>query len=146
MMKKNNHQSIFSLPSNEKTASEIYYGLMVGGLFFFPMTLVVYHNFAAQHVNFSTREFFIIFSFVYILLFIFCSQFAKRYSEAIKKQFDRKIYRNAYSIAPAAWKSNSEGTIEIARKYWRWQLICSYLSGMGFSWIGCVFSLFIMQG
>jgi hypothetical protein len=135
---------LFALPPDEQSARQVFYGLMAAGLFFLPMTVFVYRHFVAPQVSLTTKEFFVIFSAIYLLLFVGCSAAAQATSSRLRAKIEVVLPRSAVVLAPAAASSKKPEVVALARKYWFWQLVGSYLSGMAFSWLGCIFSLFII--
>lgn len=135
---------LFSLPSDEHAAKQVFYGLMVAGLFFLPLTILVYQRFVASLVTLTTKEFFLFFSAIYLLLFLGCSAAAQTASSKLRRKIDKVLPRSAVVVAPAAANSKTPEVVVLARKYWFWQLVNSYLAGMAFSWLGCIFALFIL--
>jgi hypothetical protein len=61
-----------------------------------------------------------------------------------EKKYGKNLPRNAVVLATAAANNNSLEVVALARKYWFWQLVVSYLSGVAFSRLGCIFALFII--
>lgn len=135
---------LFSLPSDEQSARQVFYGLMVAGGGLLPMVIIVYRHFVAPQVSLTTQEFFVIFSVIYLLLFIGCSTAAQTASSRLRAKIDVALPRSAVVLAPVAASSKNPDVVALARAYWFWQLLGSYLSGMAFSWLGCIFALFIL--
>lgn len=136
--------ALFRLPLKKGEASQTFYGFMVAGLFSLPMMLVVYHKFLALEIGFGTKEFFLVFTAVYVLFFVVCSNFAQSISSKLRQKLDGKLPRSATVLAPIAAASNMPEIVSMGQRYWFWQLVGSYLSGMAFSWLGCIFVLFVI--
>jgi hypothetical protein len=135
--------TIFSLPSDAKKAGQVFYGLMIAGVFFTPLVMFVYTHFIAPKASVTTKEFFVIFSALYILLFTFFSAAAKHASLALRKAMGNTLPSDVTIVAPTAANSARPEVVALGRKYWFWQLVNSYFSGIAFSWLGCIFLLFI---
>ena len=137
-------ESLFRLPSSEGEARQTFYGLMIGGALSLPMIILVYQKFVASQVGLGTKEFFLIFTVVYGLTFSVSAGFAKSTSSKLRKKLDENLPRDAIVLAPIAARCNLPEVIMMGRVYWFWQLVGSYLSGIAFSWVGCVFALFVI--
>ncbi len=135
---------LFRLPLDEGEARQTFYGLMVAGLFSLPMVLVVYHKFMASEIDFGTKEFFLVFTAVYVLFFVVCSNLAQSISSELRRKLGGKLPRSAIVLAPIAAASNVPEIVSMGQRYWFWQLVGSYLSGMAFSWLGCIFVFLII--
>lgn len=143
MSSKSIASTVFVLPSNQKSASQTFYGIMIAGLFFLPLTLLIYQRFFFLRLGVSTKEFFIILSAIFILLFILISAASSKASSELRKKLNENIPRDVTLITTIAAGSDNPEIVELARKYWRWQLVSSYFSGIAFSWLACIFILFV---
>lgn len=144
MINKPASKEIFSLPLTTSKANQVLYATMCAGVFFVPMLLLIYHRLIEPQVKMNTREFFAVFSAIYLLFFIFSSACASRASKNLRKKLDLDLPRDAAVVAPIAAKSGVAEIIELGHKYWFWQLVSSYFSGITFSWLGSLFVLFIL--
>lgn len=134
---------IFALPTNGNHASQVSRAIMLSGLFFVLMMLLVYHRFVEPHTHMSMKEFFTLFSGIYILIFVLSSARAAGTSSALRKRLCKSLPRDVVVVAPEAANSGVTEIIERGRKYWFWQLVCGFLTGVAFSWLGCLFLLFV---
>ena len=137
-------EGLFSLPSTANKARQVFYAMMLAGVALLPMLLAVYHRFFEPKATLTLREFFVIFTVFYLLLFSFFTGRARSSATALRKCFDGSLARDVAVVAPAAANSGQPKTVELGRKYWFWQLVSSYFSGVGFSWVGCMFILFVV--
>lgn len=144
MINKPVSKTIFSLPLTTSKANQVFYATMCAGVFFVPMLLLIYHRFIEPQMKMNTREFFAVFSAIYLLFFIFSSARASRASKNLRKKLGNDLPRDATVVAPTAAKSGVAEIIELGQKYWFWQLVSSYFSGITFSWLGSLFILFIL--
>jgi len=116
---------------------------MLAGVFFVPFIMLVYQRFIAVKTGLAAKEFFIIFSVVYILFFVFFSALGEAASVALRKKMKAEFPRDVTIVAPAAAGSNDPETIKLGKKYWFWQLVNGYFAGIAISWIICIFILFV---
>ena len=137
---------VFGLPSTSNKARQVFYGVMLAGVLFVPMLFLVYQHFIALHVKINLKEFFIIFSAIYLLFFIFCMTRASNISASLRKQFGSELPRDVTLVGPAIANSKAKETILMGQKYWFWQLVGSYFTGITFAWFVYLFVLFVVQG
>jgi len=143
MTKNKDFEGVFTLPSTTNKAGQVFYATMLSGVVFVPMLLVIYHRFIEVRGMLSMKEVFLMFTVVHILFFSFCTGRATSASTKLRKYFDKTLPRNAVIVAPAAANSGNSEIVEWGKKYWFWQLTSSFLTGVTFSWLGCIFILFI---
>lgn len=135
---------IFGLPSTSNKAREVFYAVMLVGVIFVPMFFLVYKRFIAPHMKMSTEEFFVIFSAIYMLLFILCTARTSNVSINLRKQFGSVLPRDVMLAAPVIANSGISEIIVLGKKYWFWQLISSYFTGITFSWLVYLFILYVI--
>lgn len=135
---------IFGLPSTSNKAREVFYAVMLVGVVFIPMLFFVYQNFIASYIKISMKEFFLIFSATYMLLFVACTIRASNTSMSLRKKFGDRLPRNVMLAAPVIASSGVSEIIMLGQKYWFWQLVSSYFVGMTVSWFVCLFILFVV--
>lgn len=134
----------FKLPANASAAQQTWYGIMTGGIFSVPMVFSVYHAFIEPQITLEIREFFFLFTFIYIFIFNVCSHFSNKATSTIREKLGGNPSRDISVIAPLAASSNNPEITLMRKKYWILQLFQAYLSGMFFSWVGCIFVLFVI--
>jgi hypothetical protein len=136
-------ESIFGLPTTPAKASQVTYGVMAAGFFLCPMVFITYRKFVEPFSSLNTREMFFIFTGLYMVSFFAVTAFARTATGRLQLRLDKSLPLDSSVIAPAAANSGSSDVVALGRKYWFWQLVSSYFSGVAFSWLLCVFVLFI---
>lgn len=144
MANKQVSESVFSLPSCASKARQVSTAVMLAGFLFVPMVFFVYHRFVATRVSLDMQEFFTIFTACYLLLFIICTGKASNASQALRNRLGNDLPRDVAIAAPAAANSGVPEIVGLGRKYWFWQLVSGYFAGLTFSWLGCLFVLFVI--
>lgn len=142
-----NHQvseNVFSLPSTEGRAGQVFYGVMCAGVMLVPMLLFFFHHFIASVTPLNMKEFFWFFTIFYIAILFLCKTPARNAGVILRKHLGNKSSAEVTILAPTAANSSSPEIFALGRRYWFWQLISSYLTGVFFSWVGGIFFVFFI--
>ena len=134
---------IFDLPDNSTKAGQVFYGVMLSGILLLPIVFTAYPRFVEPAIALTSREFFLAFTAAYLVVFSFCSAAALKATARLRKSLTRVTVNDVVILAPMAANSEHSSVVALGRKFWFWQLIVSYLSGVFFSWFFFVFKLFI---
>jgi hypothetical protein len=135
--------TLFGLPNSSSKANQVFYGLMLSGVFSIPIIFLAYPRYLEPGLGLTIREFFIVFTATYLVIFSYCSACAVKATARLRKSLDQRTPNDVAILAPLAANNGSPEIFELGHKFWFWQLVVGYLSGTFFSWFVCLFLLFI---
>ena len=134
---------LFDLPGSSSKAGKVFYSVMFCGAILLPMVFAAYPRFIEPAIGLTTREFYLVFTAAYLLLFSFCAAAARNTTAGLRKSLNCATVNDVVVLAPLAFRSEFPVVVAHGRKFWFWQLVVSYLSGVFFSWVFFLFKLFV---
>ena len=117
---------------------------MCAGLFLVPMLLIGFHRFSETSTSLSMKEFFWAFTVVYVSLLAVCKGPTTKALETLRAKLGSRSPTDVRILAPMAAKSSDVEIVALGHKYWFWQLIGGYLTGVFFSWVAGIFFVFFV--
>jgi hypothetical protein len=144
MTKRQTPEPVLSLPVTAKKAGQIFYGVMCAGFISVPIILMVFRQYIEPSTVLSLREFFWIFTVIYLVTLVLCKGPTTKVLASLRNRLDGKPSAEVTVLVPAAANSSNPDIVALGRKYWFWQLIGGYLTGVFFSWVGGIFFFFVL--
>ncbi len=144
MIRSSSSRKIFSSPTSSRSAAQAYYSVMCVGMIFVPMLFLILYKYIESHFAIDIKEFFLIFTIIYIFILIFCKKQATNITSRLRSQLNPQLPLEVTILAPAAANSLDQEVRLCGEKYWFWQLISGYLMGVYFSWVVGIFIIFII--
>ena len=108
------------------------------------MLFLILYKYIESHFAIDIKEFFLIFTIIYIFILIFCKKQATNITSRLRSQLNPQLPLEVTILAPAAANSLDQEVRLCGEKYWFWQLISGYLMGVYFSWVVGIFIIFII--